>query len=71
MPKWKLDALKICKMGVFCKILVKFDKSFWGKRKNFFIANEKKGYYPYWMGLKETIAMCIVVGDEAKRIELM
>ena len=69
MPKWKTDALSQCKMGIFCKIFINFGEKFWGTKKHFFIASEKKGFYPFWTPLKENSVICVVTGEEAARVE--
>jgi polyamine oxidase len=69
LPSWKTKALAQCKMSTYCKIFVKFSHQFWGSKKRFFIASKKRGYYPYFISRGEGIAICIVTGEEAKRVE--
>ena len=73
LPIWKKEALSQCGMGLFCKIFMKFETRFWGQNSEFNIANEKKGYYPMWISLdrghQTNLIMCVVVGDEGRRVE--
>jgi monoamine oxidase len=63
-------------MAVFCKIFMNFETRFWGDKDQFYIAAEQKGYYPMFISLPKgtdgkNILFCIVVGNEARRIEQM
>lgn len=75
IPAWKSTALSQCKMAVFCKVFMNFKTRFWGEKDQFYIASEQKGYYPMFISLPQSqtpgqnILFCIVVGNEAKRIE--
>ena len=62
-------------MGSYCKVYLEFEERFWGDNSAFYIASEKKGYYPWFMTLPDwdgkAKAHCLqvtVVGEEAKRI---
>ena len=73
MPDWKKDALQQCGMGLFCKIFMRFQTRFWGEHPKFNIACEKRGHYPMWISLdrnpEQNLIMCVVVGDEGRRVE--
>ena len=56
-------------MGVFCKIFIRFKHKFWGQKRHFFIASEKKGKYPYWIPIGDDKVICVVTGDQAKKVE--
>ena len=58
-------------MGVYCKIFIRFEKNFWGQKSHFFIASENKGEYPYWIPVADDIVICVVTGEQAKRVEKM
>lgn len=75
LPKWKQDSIDVQEMGVLCKIFMSFSAKFWSDQAYFFLASNQKGYYPTWrpLGLSEDkskhLVMCLVSGDEARRIE--
>ena len=59
-------------MIVYCKVFVSFSHVFWDQNKDFiYIANTKKGYYPVWKNISQNMIMCMVVAEEAIRIENM
>lgn len=70
LPAWKLKAIRQYEIAGFCKVFVSFKKKFWKNQRHIIIANQKRGYYPYWIATKGTNTLLgIIVGDEAKRVE--
>lgn len=69
LPERKQKAIDKCKMAVYCKIFMKFENRFWDKKDKIYIATEKKGYFNYWCPIDKNLIFCVVVGDEARRVE--
>ena len=46
LPSWKTQALRECRMGLFCKVMLTFDTPFWNSKDDYiFIASDQKGYF--------------------------
>ena len=71
LPEWKAKAFHSLEMCIYCKMLMSFEEKFWAGENLFMIASETKGRYNEWICVGENVLMCIVVGDEAKRVENM
>ena len=53
---------------------MKFDQRWWGDLQEFYVANDTRGKYAYWLcnkKWKNNVILCIIVGDEARRVELL
>ena len=55
-------------MSDYGNMYVAFKHNFWGDLKYFYVLSGKKGKYAMWFTLSPTIATCMVIDDELRRI---
>jgi len=71
LPKWKTDALNQVKMNTYMNLFVAFKKSFWTNYDYIYIMSDKKGKYAMWKPLTDTVIICMIIDDEARRVEAL
>jgi polyamine oxidase len=49
LPEWKTKAINQYEVITYNKVFVKFEKKFWKNVSDIFIANDKRGYFAWWL----------------------
>lgn len=74
LPQWKVDAYNQIHMANYVKIFMVFDFKWWTNDHEYiFIANQRKGTYPYWKPTRsecgQNLIFTVCSGDESRRVE--